>query len=34
MASARTMGWGQVAGRMMELYDSLIGQTWQIAAGA
>ena len=34
MASARTMGWGQVAGRMMELYDSLVGQTWQNAAGA
>jgi D-inositol-3-phosphate glycosyltransferase len=34
MASAQTMGWSRVAGRMTELYDSLIGQTWQNAAGA
>jgi D-inositol-3-phosphate glycosyltransferase len=34
MASARTMGWGQVAGRMMDLYNCLVGQTWKIASGA
>ena len=33
-AKARTMGWDRVAGRLMNLYESLAGQSWKTLAGA